>query len=108
MGERFHWYSCPDEPKSARQKPKKTAASLPWKLFPAGATLELFDGALRIDVVREPAVDGKRWTATMRMGTAGDGVLFPASAPTRDLAIEATEAWLREHARKILGREKKS
>jgi hypothetical protein len=72
---------------------------LPWTLFPAGAMLDLFDGALRLDVVR----DGKKWSATVRMGTTGGGVLFPATAATRDLAIKATEEWLRKHARQILG-----
>lgn len=73
--------------------------ALDWKVYPSGADVMLFDGAMHIAVVQE----GTRWSAMLRAEPPGSGMLFPTQkALTREAAMRDIETWLREHAERLL------
>ena len=70
------------------------ALCLPWQVYPAGALIVLFDGALAIYVVRA----GDYWTATSTYFQRGNGALFPIrDVRTKATAMKFVEEWLRRH-----------
>lgn len=79
---------------------------LPWKTYPTGADVSLFDETLGITVQRNVL---KRWVVVLRHVVLQhtdiySGAVFPVpSSKTRDEAMTRAERWLEKHMRQLLG-----
>ena len=75
---------------------------LPWKKYPAGADVLLFQGTMHICVGQNKETK-KWWAYIMVEPAAGGGALFVDEyAPSQRQAIMAAEVWLKRHMEDLM------
>jgi len=73
---------------------------LDWNVYPAGADILLFDGAMHLCVIQGGS---RQWSAEVRIeGAAGGGALFICDKVSSKMkAMLEAEAWVFKHAKEL-------